>query len=102
MTCAMKRPRLFLLAMAELGFSGALYLSGVLSAQSLATPNFTTAQAAEGRAAADEDVMFLTHMIAHHRQAIEMAALVPARSGRKEFLDRPGPVRMRSNQRLNR
>ena len=33
-----------------------------------------------------EDLAFLTHMIAHHQQAIDMAALVPARSGRKEFL----------------
>jgi uncharacterized protein (DUF305 family) len=34
----------------------------------------------------DEDLAFLTHMIAHHQQAIDMAALVPARSDRKEFL----------------
>ena len=47
----MKPPRLFLLTMAGVGLTGAIYLSGVLSAQSLATPNFTTAQAAQGRAA---------------------------------------------------
>jgi uncharacterized protein (DUF305 family) len=34
----------------------------------------------------DEELVFLTHMIAHHRQAIDMAALVPARSARKEFV----------------
>jgi uncharacterized protein (DUF305 family) len=33
-----------------------------------------------------EDLAFLTHMVAHHQQAIDMAALVPARSDRKEFL----------------
>jgi uncharacterized protein (DUF305 family) len=32
-----------------------------------------------------EDLAFLTHMIAHHQQAIDMAALVPARTDRKEF-----------------
>lgn len=33
-----------------------------------------------------EDLLFLTHMIVHHQQAIDMAALVPARSDREEFL----------------
>lgn len=33
-----------------------------------------------------EDMLFLAHMIVHHEQALEMAALVPARSGREEFL----------------
>src|SRR6187397_2429223 len=51
MSRAMKRSRLCLSTMAGVGISGALYLSGVLSAQSLATPNFTTAQATQGRAA---------------------------------------------------
>jgi uncharacterized protein (DUF305 family) len=34
----------------------------------------------------DGDLMFLTHMIVHHQQAIDMSALVPARSDREEFL----------------
>ena len=51
MSRAMKRSRLFLLTMAGVGLAGALHLSGALSAQSLATPNFTTAQAIQGRAA---------------------------------------------------
>jgi uncharacterized protein (DUF305 family) len=34
----------------------------------------------------DEELAFLTHMMAHHQQAIDMAALVPARSDRQEFL----------------
>ena len=33
-----------------------------------------------------EDLLFLTHMIVHHEQALEMAALVPARSQREEFI----------------
>jgi uncharacterized protein (DUF305 family) len=33
-----------------------------------------------------EDLTFLTHMIVHHEQAIEMAALVPSRSQREEFI----------------
>jgi uncharacterized protein (DUF305 family) len=32
-----------------------------------------------------EDLTFLTHMLVHHQQAIDMAALVPARSDRAEF-----------------
>ena len=47
----MKPPRLFALTMAGIVAAVAMYLSGALSAQSLATPNFTTAQAAQGRAA---------------------------------------------------
>ena len=33
-----------------------------------------------------DDLMFLTHMIMHHEQALEMAALVPSRSHRDEFV----------------
>jgi uncharacterized protein (DUF305 family) len=33
----------------------------------------------------DGDLMFLTHMIVHHQQAIDLAALVPARSDREEL-----------------
>jgi uncharacterized protein (DUF305 family) len=34
----------------------------------------------------EDDLMFLTHMIMHHQQALDMAALVPARSHREEFI----------------
>jgi uncharacterized protein (DUF305 family) len=33
-----------------------------------------------------EDLLFLSHMIAHHEQALELAALVPSRSKRDEFV----------------
>ena len=33
-----------------------------------------------------DDLMFLTHMIMHHQQAVDMAALVPSRSHREEFI----------------
>ena len=33
-----------------------------------------------------DDLAFLTHMVAHHQQAIDMAKLVPTRSDRQEFL----------------
>jgi uncharacterized protein (DUF305 family) len=33
----------------------------------------------------DEDLSFLTHMIVHHEQALELCALVPGRSSREEF-----------------
>jgi len=32
-----------------------------------------------------DDLLFLTHMIMHHEQALDMAALVPSRSSREEF-----------------
>ena len=43
------------------------------------------AQAAAPLYTAD-DLMFLTHMIVHHQQALEMAAMVPTRSHREEFV----------------
>src|SRR5688572_9681820 len=49
----MKPLRLFVLTMAGFAVAVATYRSGVLVAQSLATPNFTTAQAALGKAAYD-------------------------------------------------
>ncbi len=33
-----------------------------------------------------EDLMFLTHMIVHHRQALELTELVPSRTNREEFI----------------
>jgi alcohol dehydrogenase (cytochrome c) len=47
----MKRPQLMLFPLAGVVCAGAIHVTGALSAQSLATPNFTTAQAAQGRAA---------------------------------------------------
>lgn len=32
-----------------------------------------------------EDIQFLSHMIIHHQQALDMSALVPSRSKREEF-----------------
>jgi uncharacterized protein (DUF305 family) len=34
----------------------------------------------------EDDLLFLTHMIMHHEQALEMAALVPSRTQREEFV----------------
>ncbi len=33
-----------------------------------------------------QDLMFLTHMVMHHEQALDMAAMVPSRSHREEFI----------------
>src|SRR5262245_62160127 len=33
-----------------------------------------------------EDLLFLTHMVMHHQQALEMTAMVPSRSKREEFI----------------
>jgi uncharacterized protein (DUF305 family) len=33
-----------------------------------------------------EDLLFLSHMIVHHRQALELAALVPSRTAREELV----------------
>jgi uncharacterized protein (DUF305 family) len=47
----------------------------------------STASAARGSSLyTQDDLMFLTHMIVHHQQALEMAALVPSRSHREEFV----------------
>lgn len=32
------------------------------------------------------DLLFLTHMIVHHEQALELAAMVPSRSKREDFI----------------
>ena len=42
-----------------------------------------------GRAAAlysQEDLLFLSHMVVHHEQALELAALVPSRTTREELI----------------
>jgi uncharacterized protein (DUF305 family) len=44
-----------------------------------------SAQPAAGPAYTPADLQFLTHMIVHHQQALELCALVPSRSTREEF-----------------
>ncbi len=34
----------------------------------------------------DDDLLFLRHMIVHHEQALDLAALVPSRTGREELV----------------
>jgi uncharacterized protein (DUF305 family) len=34
----------------------------------------------------NEDLLFLTHMVVHHEQALELAALVPSRTTREELI----------------
>ena len=48
----------------------------------------SSAQAPAGSAVlyTQEDLLFLRHMIVHHEQAIELAALVPSRTGREELV----------------
>jgi uncharacterized protein (DUF305 family) len=49
----------------------------------------TSALAQEKSAAplyTQEDLLFLSHMIVHHEQALDMAALVPSRTHREEFI----------------
>jgi uncharacterized protein (DUF305 family) len=41
----------------------------------------------------DEDMRFLQHMSVHHQQAVDMAELVPARTGRREFIRYAGYVK---------
>jgi uncharacterized protein (DUF305 family) len=43
-------------------------------------------QAANAPLYTPDDLMFLTMMIMHHQQALDMAALVPSRSNREEFV----------------
>jgi uncharacterized protein (DUF305 family) len=40
----------------------------------------------------DQDLHFLRHMIVHHQQALDMCALVPARTGREQFIRFAGYV----------
>jgi len=42
--------------------------------------------AAEPALLSSDDLMFLTHMIVHHRQALELTALVPERTNREDFI----------------
>ncbi len=51
----------------------------------LAAGALATSLACAGASYTDEDLTFLTHMIMHHEQALELCALVPAHSGREEF-----------------
>lgn len=71
----------------------ALLIAAVLSSCTSATDQDRTAQpppsavvTAEVAAHNTEDVMFAQMMIPHHRQAIELAALVPGRSTSPELL----------------
>jgi uncharacterized protein (DUF305 family) len=65
------------------GVAGAVALGQEPHAGHAAT---SQAARAASRLYTDEDLVFLTHMIVHHQQAVDMAALVPARSDRQEFL----------------
>ena len=73
------RLALALLALAMAGSAGSQeHQHGAASAApaaSAAAPLFTP-----------QDLMFLTHMIVHHEQALEMTAMVPSRSHREEFI----------------
>ncbi len=46
----------------------------------------TTSASAAEPLYSQEDLLFLSHMIEHHEQALELAALVPSRSQREEFI----------------
>src|SRR5262245_56786505 len=44
------------------------------------------ASAAAAELYTPDDLSFLSHMIVHHEQALELAALVPSRTSREEFI----------------
>jgi len=73
------RLALALLALAAAGSAGSQEhqhgAAPAAPAASAAAPLFTP-----------QDLMFLTHMIVHHEQALEMTAMVPSRSQREEFI----------------
>ena len=73
------RLALALLALAAAGSAGSQEhqhgAAPAAPAASAAAPLFTP-----------QDLMFLTHMIVHHEQALEMTAMVPSRSHREEFI----------------
>ena len=76
------RLALALLALAAAGSAGSQ------EHQHGAAPAAPAAPAASEKAPlfTQQDLMFLTHMIVHHEQALEMTAMVPSRSHREEFL----------------
>jgi uncharacterized protein (DUF305 family) len=60
---------------AVLGVAWALTVGSVVATGQESGPLFTA-----------DDLMFLTHMIMHHQQALDMTALVSARSHREDFI----------------
>jgi uncharacterized protein (DUF305 family) len=56
-----------------------------LTVTGLATALVSCLAWAAGPAYTNADLAFLSHMIVHHEQALELCALVPARSSRDEF-----------------
>jgi uncharacterized protein (DUF305 family) len=52
---------------------------------SATTPTATPADTMMGGGFTAEDVKFMQGMIGHHRQALEMSALMPARTARRDF-----------------
>jgi uncharacterized protein (DUF305 family) len=78
-----RRPRCSSLALLTMSFA--------IAAASAQGPGDAQQRAADGIAATtplytSEDLLFLSHMIVHHEQALELAALVPSRSTREEFI----------------
>jgi len=58
----------------------------LLLGQLVASASAQQQQPAKAPLYTQDDLMFLTMMIMHHRQALDMAALVPSRSNREEFI----------------
>jgi uncharacterized protein (DUF305 family) len=68
-----------------------LILNVAITAASAQEPGETQQRAIHAKAApaplyTPEDLLFLSHMIVHHEQALELAALVPSRTAREEFI----------------
>ena len=58
----------------------------LLLGQLVASASAQQQQPANAPLYTQDDLMFLTMMIMHHQQALDMAALVPSRSNREEFV----------------
>jgi uncharacterized protein (DUF305 family) len=82
--CLRHRWRALLLVAMSLAASRGLPQQHVHGAPSPAPS--TPAQPGAAPLYTQDDLLFLTHMIMHHEQALEMAALVPSRSHREEFV----------------
>jgi len=67
-----------------------LVLIGIATAGAMAAEPIATPPAGNAGAVAplytQDDLLFLSHMIVHHEQALELAALVPSRTHREEFV----------------
>jgi uncharacterized protein (DUF305 family) len=61
-------------------------VAALLGLLSFAAAGISAQEQAEGALYTAEDLMFVSHMIVHHEQALELTAMVPSRGTHEEFI----------------